>query len=805
MKTVLLTFLLVSYSLCIFSVWSNNPLVNTPLCSVTGAQAEPFTDQSNYSRHLTVPTSSGTIFCWYDKRSGNDDIYIQKISLYGEPQWGENGLLVCSDTGDQRMPLLCTDGADGAIISWLDYTSPMKYYLQKISSTGSLVWATRVTLYDSFSNLLGDMISDGAGGAIMTWADSRNGDADIFAQRIDGDGNLLWGTDGITVCSYTSNQQYPKLCTDGNSGAIITWQDSRSTYTVTDIYAQKVTSSGVTAWTSAGVAICAASFDQTKPQITEDGNGGAYIVWEDYRKGMGRAYAIYAQRILSGTVQWDNNGKLICDTGANSFTPVLDNNGSSGVFIGCYNNNGSSDNDVLCQYVNPDGTIPTGWSSRAKVICQEFTYDQGSPNLICDDNGHCYFVWGDSRPYWDDIYAQKLDVEGNYLWGLTGLAITTDEANQGGAIVCLDYNNNPIFVWHDNRNAATLNIDLYMQMVLSGGLFPSSDILPISLPGSVTFTDTDLEMDFNDVTGSGEISVMQFPETPTGAGLTNPCSAWWSIDHSSGITGFTTSITFSYLNYLGSLNENNLRIYRNDGSGWLMWADYTLDTINHTITANNVTEFSDWTTGEDDETLPVVLSSFTAVSTAQNFVQLCWTTQSETNLSGYSIYRNTENDFASAQDLNLFIPALNQSTEHTYSFTDSEVTAPATLYYWLKSQELNGVYTIYSPVSIILTLPGNGDNSPLPVTPIMQVYPNPFNPVLTISFKSTTPSPAQISIYSAKGEIVRTFANHDTETGEHRIVWNGKDDDGNSCSSGIYLVKLKTNQGFFSSKAVLLK
>lgn len=39
------------------------------------------------------------------------------------------------------------------------------------------------------------------------------------------------------------------------------------------------------------------------------------------------------------------------------------------------------------------------------------------------------------------------------------------------------------------------------------------------------------------------------------------------------------------------------------------------------------------------DTLPVELSSFSAVLTAQNFVKLTWVSQSETNLLGYLVYR----------------------------------------------------------------------------------------------------------------------------------------------------------------------
>jgi len=72
-----------------------------------------------------------------------------------------------------------------------------------------------------------------------------------------------WTTNGVSICTASGGQSYPKILSDGLGGAIITWQDSRSgNY---DIYAQRVSSTGVVLWTTNGVSICTASGDQWNP------------------------------------------------------------------------------------------------------------------------------------------------------------------------------------------------------------------------------------------------------------------------------------------------------------------------------------------------------------------------------------------------------------------------------------------------------------------------------------------------------------------------------------------------------------
>jgi len=71
------------------------------------------------------------------------------------------------------------------------------------------------------SQLAPDLVGDGAGGTFMVWSDSRSGTSDIYAQRMDATGAVLWAVDGIAVCTAASSQTAPRLVSDGAGGAII--------------------------------------------------------------------------------------------------------------------------------------------------------------------------------------------------------------------------------------------------------------------------------------------------------------------------------------------------------------------------------------------------------------------------------------------------------------------------------------------------------------------------------------------------------------------------------------------------------
>ncbi|MCP4723999.1 MAG: T9SS type A sorting domain-containing protein [bacterium] len=109
-------------------------------------------------------------------------------------------------------------------------------------------------------------------------------------------------------------------------------------------------------------------------------------------------------------------------------------------------------------------------------------------------------------------------------------------------------------------------------------------------------------------------------------------------------------------------------------------------------------------------------------------------------------------------------------------------------------------------VSIIVTAV---EDDPEPIVPddfvLKQNYPNPFNPSTTIRFDLPTYSHVNLVIYNVSGEVVRTLANENFGFGNHRIVWDGRDDLGRQVSSGIYFYRLTAGRFTAVKKMLLIK
>ncbi len=164
------------------------------------------------------------------------------------PGWPVNGIALSPTTG--RAPGLVPDGALGVIVAWADRRASDReqVYAQRVASDASVRWdpagvalctqavrfgPNRFGAYGDNLARRGDIITDGAGGALVTWSDLRNGTdaglANVYAQRVTAAGTIAagWAADGNAVCAAFGDQSLPALAADGAGGAYVVWQDAR--------------------------------------------------------------------------------------------------------------------------------------------------------------------------------------------------------------------------------------------------------------------------------------------------------------------------------------------------------------------------------------------------------------------------------------------------------------------------------------------------------------------------------------------------------------------------------------------------
>ncbi|MCK4295939.1 MAG: T9SS type A sorting domain-containing protein, partial [Candidatus Marinimicrobia bacterium] len=83
---------------------------------------------------------------------------------------------------------------------------------------------------------------------------------------------------------------------------------------------------------------------------------------------------------------------------------------------------------------------------------------------------------------------------------------------------------------------------------------------------------------------------------------------------------------------------------------------------------------------------------------------------------------------------------------------------------------------------------------------LFQSYPNPFNPVTTISFQFPKSEFANLSIYNTKGQLIETLINKQIQSGYHSVIW-----DGSNVGSGVYFYRILAGDYSATGKCILLK
>ena len=208
---------------------------------------------------------------------------------------------------------------------------------------------------------------------------------------------------------------------------------------------------------------------------------------------------------------------------------------------------------------------------------------------------------------------------------------------------------------------------------------------------------------------------------------------------------------------------------------------------------------------ESGQTLPVVLTSFTATPMVDGKVRVDWVTQSETNLSGFRVLRNTVAEISTAMAVSPLIEATNTSATVVYSFMDSEVPGNGIYYYWLQIEDLDGGIS-YSAVYTVQVTTGGVTNPIIPkITALLNPFPNPFNPDVTIPFDLAVEGKVTLKIYNLKGQLIKNLLNENCKANSYRIVWDGKDNEGHNVSTGTYIIRMNAPNYQASHKISLIK
>ena len=125
-------------------------------------------------------------------------------------------------------------------------------------------------------------------------------------------------------------------------------------------------------------------------------------------------------------------------------------------------------------------------------------------------------------------------------------------------------------------------------------------------------------------------------------------------------------------------------------------------------------------------------------------------------------------------------------------YIERDPDEPGNTFSILKSPD-NGISWFEVDNNLMLT-----DNNSLNVSP------NPFKKKVKITFSILESGIVNITIYNLHGEIIRTLVNENKTKGEYEIIWDGRDNNEEDITNGIYFYSIKINGQTTDSKKMIV-
>ena len=425
-----------------------------------------------------ISDGSGDAIAVYQLRKGGDfrEVYAQRVSPQGDLLWGERGTLVGSGYVFQCESSLriVNDDSGGALIVWKSYPSRVNLDLPpeervrsvititKVDSQGKIMWHREIKDFKKVKY----MISDGAGGVIIARGDNKSGY--LCIQKIDAEGDLPWGEDGVLIHCEGNGYDDLELVSDGAGGAVVMWWESDAE-TESRIFAQRVDSSGNLSWGRDGVLLYTTLGEVAGQRVTSDGSGGVTAVWLQSDWGWPKHYDVCAQRVdADGNIMWQSENAPIFIRSqmehAADPIPVSDSSGGTTIFW-------ESNVTIYAQRLNLAGE--TSWSENGIQVWQ----GGDTPRLTCkvDTDGlggaliAWYYIGGKLVDKGEILRVQKLDADGRLIWQDDGVPVATGvKENCNYAAISQDGLGGALITWGTGRDVYTVEKS-YLQRIDAEG------------------------------------------------------------------------------------------------------------------------------------------------------------------------------------------------------------------------------------------------------------------------------------------------------------------------------------------------
>jgi hypothetical protein len=357
--------------------WSSDSTIHQLVAHGSGEQVQP----------KIAPTADGGCYIsWFTSDSGYD-VRLQRLSAEGEPQWGDNGILIAdrgySSTQDYDLDI---DLEGFAVLTFRDDRfGGDRITAQRVSPDGSFAWGPHGIQFSDGMTFVAspDIAATTEQHVFIAWAS----DSETRVARVNFDSSIEWET---SISEPGQTTLVASMHGVGNGRVVVSWIQYATFFGQKTLHATMINPDGTEPWASRTAVYDGGSIQfGTFPEFVPNTDGTSTFSWYDTQNSLN----VYAQRLAAdGTEIFPHNGIAV------STAPR--------------------------ERVSPTATFdPT--TNTTYVAWVELTNNQGSQG----------------------IYSQALNPAGVRLWGESGAELTPPDSNSSGSINVQIVENNLVTMW----------------------------------------------------------------------------------------------------------------------------------------------------------------------------------------------------------------------------------------------------------------------------------------------------------------------------------------------------------------------
>jgi hypothetical protein len=371
-----------------FGQWSDDPGVNLVVGNRSGPQVQA---------KIVARPDGGFYVSWFDNSSGGYDVYLQRLSAAGVEQWPHNGVLVADRSYD---------------------------------------WTQEYGL-----------AVDTAGHALLAFGGGAQPGDEITVARVDPNGNLVWGPDGVPVAT-GSDALSPRVAGTSDGNIAVAWTQGNS------LVVQKLGPNGTPLWGS-GVTFSPPYGIYFVADLQASDAGTVIVSW--VHGGYPNPPHLWAQKLAAadGALLWGADHVAVFDAGSlqmGNFPPFV-SDGAGGAVFAWYINSNPMPYFLQCkvQHVLANGT--EAFAHQGVDVSTFPTRQRVNPSAaFLPATGEVVVFWAElNEPQTAfGLYGQKLDATGVRQWTDSGRQLVPMSANMISDVTTLPFADGAIVAWVDS-------------------------------------------------------------------------------------------------------------------------------------------------------------------------------------------------------------------------------------------------------------------------------------------------------------------------------------------------------------------